>query len=94
MRRIFLGRNGAAAKKLAPVLGSLKVGFNRVHGYYIESVVTLRQAPVGIAFVRQTLLKNAERFITPELKYLKDKGALSAPSPNHSQRITSLDRTQ
>jgi DNA mismatch repair protein MutS len=59
-------------------LSSLKVGFNRIHGYYIElSKVQAEQAPAS--FVRRQTLKNAERFITPELKAFEDK-ALSAHS--------------
>jgi len=59
-------------------INSLKVGFNRVHGYYIEiSRLHSDQAPVD--YVRRQTLKNAERFITPELKTFEDK-ALSAKS--------------
>lgn len=59
-------------------LSSLKVGFNRVHGYYIEiSKVQADAAPAE--YVRRQTLKNAERFITPELKSFEDK-ALSSKS--------------
>lgn len=59
-------------------LSSLKVGFNRVHGYYIEiSKLQAQQAPAE--YLRRQTLKNAERFITPELKAFEDK-ALSAKS--------------
>lgn len=59
-------------------ISSLKVGFNRVHGYYIEiSRLHSDQAPVE--YIRRQTLKNAERFITPELKIFEDK-ALSAKS--------------
>ena len=59
-------------------LSSLKVGYNRVHGYYIElSKVQAQHAP--ITYVRRQTLKNAERFITPELKNFEDK-ALSSKS--------------
>ena len=59
-------------------LSSLKVGYNRVHGYYIEiSRVQAQQAPVE--YIRRQTLKNAERFITPELKEFEDK-ALSSKS--------------
>lgn len=59
-------------------LSSLKVGYNRVHGYYIEvSKSQSDQAPVE--YVRRQTLKNGERFITPELKGFEDK-ALSAKS--------------
>ncbi len=57
---------------------TLKVGFNRVHGYYIEiSRLQSDQAPTE--YIRRQTLKNAERFITPELKEFEDK-ALSAKS--------------
>ncbi len=59
-------------------IGTLKVGYNRVHGYYIEiSKAQAGQAPAE--YVRRQTLKNAERFITPELKTFEDK-ALSARS--------------
>jgi len=59
-------------------LSTLKVGYNRVHGYYIEiSKAQATQAPVE--YIRRQTLKNAERFITPELKKFEDK-ALSAKS--------------
>ena len=59
-------------------LSTLKVGYNRVHGYYIEiSRAQSDQAPVE--YQRRQTLKNAERFITPELKVFEDK-ALSSQS--------------
>ncbi|MGB7388908.1 DNA mismatch repair protein MutS [Pseudomonas neustonica] len=59
-------------------LSSLKVGYNRVHGYFIElSRSQAEQAPAD--YIRRQTLKGAERFITPELKTFEDK-ALSARS--------------
>lgn len=59
-------------------ISTLKVGYNRVSGYYIE--LTRSQAENAPAhFIRRQTLKNAERFITPELKTFEDK-ALSASS--------------
>lgn len=59
-------------------ISTLKVGYNRVHGYFIEiSRSQAENAPVE--YVRRQTLKNAERFITPELKTFEDK-ALSAKS--------------
>ncbi len=59
-------------------ISTLKVGYNRVHGYYIEiSKSQSESAPER--YVRRQTLKNAERFITPELKTFEDK-ALSAKS--------------
>ncbi|CEA02471.1 DNA mismatch repair protein MutS [Pseudomonas saudimassiliensis] len=59
-------------------LSTLKVGYNRVHGYFIElSRGQSQQAPAD--YIRRQTLKGAERFITPELKEFEDK-ALSARS--------------
>jgi DNA mismatch repair protein MutS len=57
-------------------IANLRVQFNRVHGFFIE--VTLGQVDkVPDDYRRRQTLKNAERFITPELKAFEDK-ALSA----------------
>ena len=57
-------------------IGNLRVEFNRVHGFFIE--VTQGQLDkVPDDYRRRQTLKNAERFITPELKAFEDK-ALSA----------------
>jgi DNA mismatch repair protein MutS len=57
-------------------LATLKVGYNRVHGYYIEiSRLQAKEAPAD--YIRRQTLKNTERFITPELKAFEDK-ALSS----------------
>ena len=59
-------------------IATLKVGYNRVHGYFIEiSKGQAKQAPAH--YIRRQTLKNAERYITPELKDYEDK-ALSAKS--------------
>ena len=64
-------------------IATLKVGYNRVHGYYIEiSRGQSDNAPVD--YIRRQTLKNAERFITPELKTFEDK-ALSAKSRSLSR---------
>lgn len=49
---------------------SLKVGFNRVHGFYIE---TSRQQEPPAHYIRRQTLKSTERYITPELKEHEDK---------------------
>ena len=65
-------------ERKATGISTLKVGYNRVHGYYIEiSRAQSGQAPAE--YVRRQTLKNAERFITPELKEFEDK-ALSSKS--------------
>ena len=57
-------------------IANLRVQFNKVHGFFIE--VTQGQASkVPEDYRRRQTLKNAERFITPELKAFEDK-ALSA----------------
>ena len=57
-------------------IGSLKVEYNRVHGFYIE-VTHANAERVPDDYRRRQTLKNAERYITPELKAFEDK-ALSA----------------
>lgn len=53
-------------------LSTLKVGFNRVHGYYIElSRSQAEKAPKH--YIRRQTLKNTERFITPDLKQFEEK---------------------
>ena len=55
---------------------TLKVEYNRVHGFYIE-VTRAQSEKVPDDYRRRQTLKNAERYITPELKTFEDK-ALSA----------------
>jgi len=53
-------------------IATLKIGYNRVHGYYIEiSRAQAGKAPVE--YLRRQTLKGAERYITPELKEFEDK---------------------
>ncbi len=57
-------------------IANLKVEYNKVHGFYIEITASgLDRVPID--YKRRQTLKNAERFITPELKAFEDK-ALSA----------------
>jgi DNA mismatch repair protein MutS len=51
---------------------SLKVGFNKVFGYYLE-VTAANKDRVPADYTRKQTLKNQERFITPELKEYEDK---------------------
>ncbi len=61
-----------AAEKARTGLQNLKVEFNSVHGFYIEiSRAQAENAPAE--YRRRQTLKNAERFITPELKSFEDK---------------------
>ena len=59
-------------------ISTLKVGYNRAFGYYIE-ISRAQSANAPEHFIRRQTLKNAERFITPELKEYEDK-ALSSHS--------------
>ncbi len=53
-------------------IANLKVGYNRVHGFYIE--LTRGQAAAAPPdYIRRQTLKGAERYITPELKEFEDK---------------------
>jgi DNA mismatch repair protein MutS len=51
---------------------NLKVGFNKVFGYYIE-ITHAQGSKVPADFIRKQTVKNAERYITPELKEYEDK---------------------
>jgi DNA mismatch repair protein MutS len=53
-------------------IGSLKVGFNQVFGYYIE-VTNAHQSRIPTDYQRKQTLKNAERYVTPELKAYEEK---------------------
>ncbi len=53
-------------------IGTLKVGYNRVHGYYIEfSRSHAERAPAD--YIRRQTLKGAERYVTAELRKFEDK---------------------
>ena len=65
-------------------ISSLKVGYNKVFGYYIE-VTKSNLSKVPDNYIRKQTLVNAERFITPELKEMEEK-VLKA-----EERIASLE---
>ena len=65
-----------ARERLRTGIGSLKVEYNRVHGFYIE-VTNAHTEKIPDDYRRRQTLKGAERYITPELKTFEDK-ALSA----------------
>ncbi|NLC23676.1 MAG: DNA mismatch repair protein MutS, partial [Oxalobacter sp.] len=67
-------------------IANLRVEYNRVHGFYIE-VTHGQTAKVPDDYRRRQTLKNAERYITPELKTFEDK-VLSA-----RERALSLEKT-
>lgn len=59
-------------EQAATHINTLKVAYNRVHGYYIElSKAQAEHAPER--YIRRQTLKNVERYITPELKEFEDK---------------------
>jgi DNA mismatch repair protein MutS len=70
------GRNWIAQFQAEEVrrtgIPSLKVGFNKVFGYYIE-VTNTHAARVPADYIRKQTVKNAERYITPELKEYEDR---------------------
>lgn len=53
-------------------IGSLKIGFNHVFGYYLE-VTHVHKDKVPQSWMRKQTLVNAERYITPELKTYEEK---------------------
>ncbi len=55
---------------------SMKIGFNKVFGYYLE-VTHAHRDKVPPEFIRKQTLKNAERYITPELKEYEEKVLLA-----------------
>lgn len=57
-------------------IAKLKVGFNRVFGYYIE-ITNVNRDNVPESYIRKQTLKNAERYITPELKEYEEKVLLA-----------------
>ena len=65
-----------AREKTRTGIPNLRVAYNHVHGYYIE-VTNSHTGKVPEDYRRRQTLKNAERYITPELKAFEDK-ALSA----------------
>jgi len=65
-----------ARERLRTGIPNLKVEYNRVHGFYIE-VTNANAQKIPDDYRRRQTLKNAERYITPELKRFEDK-ALSA----------------
>ncbi len=67
----FLSRLEASERERSGI-EQLKVGYNRIHGYYIE-LPRSRSAQAPVEYTRRQTLKNTERYITPELKSFEDK---------------------
>ncbi|MCZ6639477.1 MAG: DNA mismatch repair protein MutS, partial [Candidatus Dadabacteria bacterium] len=61
-----------AKEKASTAISSLKIGYNRVFGYYIE-VTKTHQSSVPEHYIRKQTLVNAERYITQELKEYEEK---------------------
>ncbi|SFK21633.1 DNA mismatch repair protein MutS [Rhodanobacter glycinis] len=59
-------------EKASSGISALKVGYNRVHGYYIE-IGKAHSDKVPTHYTRRQTTKNAERYITEELKQFEDK---------------------
>ena len=59
-------------ERAASGIATLKVGYNRVHGYYLE-VSKQHAAKAPVHYTRRQTLSNAERYITEELKQFEDK---------------------
>ena len=76
-------------------ISSLKVGYNRVHGYYIE-ITHAHQNLVPVSYTRKQTLKAAERYITEELKTFEDQvlssreRALAREKHCYSQLLSTL----
>ena len=73
-----------ASEKEKTGIRTLKVGFNRVFGYYIEVSKSFTEQ-VPIHYTRKQTLANCERYITPELKELEDQIL------NAKERLTALE---
>ncbi len=67
----WIAQYQAAESKRANI-PSMKVGFNKVFGYYIE-ITNAHRDKVPADYIRKQTLKNAERYITPELKEYEEK---------------------
>jgi DNA mismatch repair protein MutS len=77
LRRLAAGGKDWIANYQATItetsgISSLKVGYNRVFGYYLEVTHTHRDK-IPPTFIRKQTLKNAERYVTPELKEYEEK---------------------
>ena len=76
-----------AREKTRTGIANLKVEYNRVHGFYIE-VTHAHSEKVPDDYRRRQTLKNAERYITPELKGFRRQGAVRAGSSTGTGKIS------
>jgi DNA mismatch repair protein MutS len=65
-------------------ISSLKIGYNRVFGYYIE-ITHAHKEKIPLTYIRKQTLTNAERYVTPELKTWEEKIL------NADERISTLE---
>jgi DNA mismatch repair protein MutS len=79
-----------ATEKERTGISSLKVGYNKVFGYYIE-VTNPNLAKVPQHYIRKQTLTNAERYITPELKEYEEQ-VLQAEEKTVAQEYELFDR--
>lgn len=68
-------------------ISTLKVGYNRVHGYFIETSRSPSNADLPLEYVRRQTLKNTERYITPELKVFEEKALSSQTKALKREKI-------
>ena len=61
-----------AAEQARTGISTLKVGFNKVFGYYLE-ITNVHREKIPAEYIRKQTVKNAERYITPELKEYEEK---------------------
>ncbi len=66
-------------------VAGLKVGYNRVHGYYIE-ISKASKGTIPTEYTRRQTLKGAERYITEELKEFEDKVLSARERSLHRER--------
>ena len=71
-RRQAVDRPLPGARDQRTGIPSLKVGFNKVFGYYIE-ITNAHREKIPADYIRKQTIKNAERYITPELKEYEEK---------------------
>src|SRR5262249_27787601 len=71
-------------------ISNLKIGFNRVFGYYIE-ISNSQLAKIPAEYIRKQTLANAERFITTELKE-KEEIILHAEERGHELEFEIFER--
>ena len=68
-------------------IGTLKVGYNRVHGYFIEVSRSSPNSELPMEYVRRQTLKNTERYITPELKTFEEEALTSQSKALKREKI-------